>query len=64
MISEDDLLCPHCNLPHRRDHNPADLLPCGGFSWELWMGRLRVLHRAYWAAKATKAIDAMAEMRR
>ena len=48
-----DFVHPCCGLTHRSDHNPADLLPCGGFSWELWMARLSKIHRAYWEAKVS-----------
>lgn len=46
------LICPICNLTHHRsDHNPADLLPCGGFSFDRWMSRLKTMHARYWAEK-------------
>lgn len=47
----DEPICPERGLPHRSDHNPADLLPCGGFSWERWMARLKKQHAPYWTEK-------------
>ena len=46
-----DFVHPCCGLTHRSDHNPADLLPCGGFSWELSQARVDKLHAAYWAER-------------